>query len=84
MVQEMRVELDGLHIPEEIGSAITALKLLGNDVVAGSRVHLAIPALEDPWPTQRLYKQPPHDFQFFFYGPSPNSQIDFAVKKTQT
>lgn len=84
MVQEMRVELDVLHIPEEIGSAITALKLLGNDVVAGRRVHFAIPALEDPWPTQRLYKQPPHDFQLFFYGPSPNSQIDFAVKKTQT
>lgn len=56
------------HISEEIGSAMAALKILGNDVVVGRKVHLATPAPEDPGPTQRLYEQPPHAYLNEFFS----------------
>lgn len=47
---------------------MAALKILGNDVVVGRKVHLATPAPEDPGPTQRLYEQPPHAYLNEFFS----------------
>lgn len=55
---------------------MAALKILGNDVVMGRKVHLAKPALEDPGPTQRLYEQPPHAYlNEFFYSDITESTL---------